>query len=324
MAIDTAAQLYKDGIINHETLDGIRQFESGKLFSVHWELRTILYIGILLLTSGVGLLVYLHIDTIGHQTVLAAIAIACAACFYYVFRHRQPYSNGAVKNESPVFDYIALLGCLLFGTFVGYIQFRYRVFGSHVWLATLLPALVFLCCAYLFDHKGLLALGITGFAGAAGLSVAPAQLLYKNDFSDLKILITALVLGAALVIAARYSNRKRVKAHFSFSYHNFAANILFMACLAGLFVHPFKVFSFLLLAGLCVYFIRYAIGQRSFLFLLLATVYGYIGLTYVVFSALASDRMGEAIVTLGTMYVLGSCVGVLLFFINYKKILRLR
>src|SRR3954454_21908489 len=201
-----ARQLHSDGIITATELEHIEHYESSKLFSVYWEIRTILYAGILLLTSGIGILVYKNIDTIGHQTILAAIALAIVACFYYLQKHKQPYSNKEVKNVSPLFDYIALLGCLLFGTFVGYLQFEYHPFGNLLWLATLLPALLFLYCAYGFDHKGLLALGITGITSTLGLSIAPMQLLDNNNFTDFSLLLTALALGFTFLLVVLYNN----------------------------------------------------------------------------------------------------------------------
>ena len=319
-----ADPLFTDGIITAAEREQIEQYEQTKLFSLHWELRTILYLGILLFTSGIGILVYLNIDTIGHQTILAAIAVAIGACFYYLFKNKQPYSDGEVRNVSPLFDYIGLLGCLLFATFVGYLQFEYRVFGHLLWLATLLPAALFFYCAYAFDHKGLLALGITGFISTLGLSIAPMQLLYGYNFTDIRILFTALGWGLVLIALALYSDRKKIKPHFSFSYHNFAANLLFVSCLALLFNYPLKFLSFLWLVALCVYFIRYAIAQQSFLFLLISAIYGYIGLTYVVFSILLNDNYSDGIFMLGMIYILASCVGVIFFFIKYKKILRLK
>ena len=318
-----AQQLHRDGIITITEFEQIEHYESSKLLSLHWEIRTILYAGILLLTSGIGILVYKNIDTIGHQTILAAIALAICGCFYYLQKYKQPYSNNEVKNLSPLFDYIALLGCLLFGTFVGYLQFQYHPFGNQLWLATLLPALLFLYCAYAFDHKGLLALGITGITSTLGLSIAPMQLLDNNNFTDLSLLLTALALGFALVSVALYSHSKGIKPNFSFTYHNFAATLLFVATLALLFNYPYKLVSVLLLGLLCFYFTRYAIVQQSFLFLLYAAVYTYIGLTYVVFFILLSAIYNDGGFMLGMIYILASCAGVILFFINYKKILRL-
>jgi hypothetical protein len=321
--MDIAEQLLNDGVIEAEDYKSIKTHEVSKLFSVHWELRTILYLGILLLTTGLGILIYLNIDTIGHQAVLAIIAVLCGGCFYYVFKNKQPYRNDAVKHPSPFFDYIALLACLLLGIFIGYIQFQYTLFGHRYGLATQIPSAVFLYCAYIFDHKGLLSLAIVGIAGTIGLSIAPMQLVNGYDLSATHIVFTALLFGAALIVWSTVSGAKNIKTHFSFTYHNFGINILFASCLTLLFNQPMKALSFLLLLGLCVYFVRYAITQQSFWFLLLAVVYTYIGLTYSIFSLLLNDA-GEAIIIASMLYLMASCIGVILFFINYKKILGLK
>lgn len=320
-----AKKLHTDGLISDEQLDAIQLHEDRKMLSVHWELRTILYLGILLLTSGIGILVYLNIDTIGHQAVLAIIAAACGSCFYYSFKHRLEYSNEQTKHPSPFYDYVILLGCLLFGTFIAYIQFQYELFGTHYGLATLFPTVLFFVCAYLFDHKGILSLGITGLAAWVGLTVTPLELLQRNDFSDLTIILTSIGLGSAIIAFAWYSEGKNIKRHFGFSYNNFGANILFIATLAALFDQPLKLLSFLLLAGACFYFIKYAIARHSLLFLLLSVVYGYIGLTYA--ASLLLGEIGildEIIVLFGTFYLMASCVGVILFFIKYKQILGIK
>lgn len=321
--MDTARQLLDDGLISTSDDEKIRAYESGKLFSVHWELRTILYLGIVLLTTGLGMLIYLNIDTIGHQAVLALIGLLCGGCFWYAFKNKQAYSNEAVKQASPFFDYIALLACLLLGIFIGYLQYQYGLFGRRYGLATLIPAAVFLYCAYLFDHKGLLSLGIVGIAGTIGLSIAPLQLLNGYNLSATHIVFTALAFGATLIAVPKISESRQVKAHFGFTYHNFGINILFASCLTLLFNQPLKALSFLLLIGLCLYFVRYAIARQSFWFLLLAVVYTYTGLTYAVFSLLL-EGAGEAVIVLSMFYLMASCIGVILFFINYKKILGLK
>jgi hypothetical protein len=323
--MDAGKQLNIDGFIFDEQLKNIQQFESNKNLSVHWELRTILYLGILLFISGIGIFVYLNIDTIGHQAILASIAIICCGCLYYSHKNKLPFSNEQTKHSSPFFDYIILLGCLLFGIFIGYIQYQYSIFGFHYGLATLTPTLLFFYCAYIFDHKGILSLGITGLAGWAGLSVTPMQLLEKNDFSSTSIIFTALTLGAIITLFARYCDTKNIKKHFSFSYNNFSANILFIAALGALFTQPLKLISFILLSGICFYYIKYAIAQKSFLFLLLSIIYGYIGLTYLVFSLLTEIRALEEILFLfGSLYTAASCAGIVLFFIFYKKILGIK
>lgn len=84
MDITVFEKLYADGLISDASLEKIK-IQSGKqLFSVHWELKTILYLGVLLLTSGIGVLVYKNIDTIGHQAILLFIGLISAGSFFIV------------------------------------------------------------------------------------------------------------------------------------------------------------------------------------------------------------------------------------------------
>ena len=76
--------LHADGLISDESFEKIKQ--KSDLFSVHWEVKTLLYLGVLLLTSGLGLLIYENIDTIGHKVVLGLIALICTGCFATVLK----------------------------------------------------------------------------------------------------------------------------------------------------------------------------------------------------------------------------------------------
>ncbi len=313
--------LEKEGLINAQKVNEINDFEKSKPFSVHWELRVLLYLGVLMFTGGTSVLVYSNIDTIGHQIVLACILILCVFGFYYSFKKRLPYSHQVVKQESPFPDYALLASCLLLGLFIGYLQGAYEVFGYHYGLATFIPAVVYFYCAYVFDHKGVLSLGITGIAAWAGLAVTPAQLLKNNDFSSTHLIYTAILLGSVYAAIAWFSQRRSVKAHFAFTYNNFALNILFIATLSALFMHSWKIMSFLFLAFITWYYLRIAITESSFLFLFLSVLYAYIGLTYSLME-LFSGIYSELIATFWLLYIVASCTGIILFFINYKRILK--
>jgi hypothetical protein len=314
-------QIYKDGLIEEEQFKKIQFFESNKLFSIHWELRTILYLGILLLTSGIGILVYLNIDSIGHQAMLAAVGLMCGGCFYYANKHKRPYQNEPIKHASPFFDYVVLLGCLLFILFIGYFQYQYSPLGNHYGILVFIPTLASFYLAYRFDHKGVLSIAITGLTSTFGLSVTPRQLFENNDFSSLSLIVTALIFGALVGLWAWYSNSKNIKKHFNFTYNNFSLNILFIATLAALFDQNFKPLSLLFLLGLCFYFIKYAISQQSYLFLLLSVLYGYIALTYYIFYLLSKlDNINEGTFLFGMLYIILSAVGIIFLFINIKKI----
>jgi hypothetical protein len=318
-----AQQLFTNGIINQAQRDTINEYERTKPMSVHWELRTILYLGILLFTSGIGILIYKNIDTIGHQAILALVLLSCGGCFYYAHKNNLPYTHEEAKHTSPLFHYVVLLGCLLFGVFVGYLQYQYSVFGTHYGLATLVPTLIFFTAAYWFDNKSVLSLGISGLAAWAGLTVTPLQLLQQNNFSTTTIVFTGITLGLLMALMGYMSEHKHIKKHFAFSYHNFAINLLCIATLGALFSMEFKLVSLFVLCGVCTYYIKYAIASQSFLFLLLGIVYSYIGITYVLFTVVLANAVDIALVTLAPMYIMLSCFGIVQFFLKYKRILKL-
>ena len=156
----TYDDLFEEGLISESTLTSIKKKHSSTLFSLHWELKIILYIGVTLLSAGLGILIYKNIDSISHQVVLTVIAAISAACFVWCSKHKKPFSYDKVHAPDSFSDYIFLLGTLSFLTFAGYLQFQYEVFGTHYGLATFIPMLVLFFIAYYFDHLGILTMAI--------------------------------------------------------------------------------------------------------------------------------------------------------------------
>src|SRR6187200_1203944 len=132
MNIHIVEQLRQQEFITDADLEIIREKEKKKAFSLHWELKTLLYLGIVLLTTGLGILVYKNIDTIGHQVIVAMIAIGCIACFGYCLKKSPGFSRLKYPVTKIWPDYILLLGCLLLLIFIAYIQFQYNVFGTRL------------------------------------------------------------------------------------------------------------------------------------------------------------------------------------------------
>lgn len=323
MDIDLFEQLQKEGTISAASAEKVRTVAASRLFSVHWELKTILYLGVLLLSGGLGILVYKNIDTIGHQVILLAIAFACGGCFYYSFRHKLPFSKEKVPAPNGFFDYVLLLGCLLLLTFITYLQVQYNVFGTRYGAATFIPMLVLFFSAYYFDHIGVLSMAITNLAAWMGVTVTPLQLLSANDFSSYSLIYTGLFLGALLIVAALLSDRLHFKAHFSFTYSNFGTHIFFIATLAGMFSAydgPYGLW-FLLLAAVTVFFYIQAMKQRSFYFVLVITLYAYIGLSFMVIRLLINAR-DEGAIYAGLLYFIASGIGSIILLINLNKKLK--
>lgn len=281
---DTLNALIDKDIIPPKQRTQLAEFEQRKPISLHWELRSVLYIGILLLSSGLGLLVYDHFDQIGHGALLTAMAIGCGVCFFFAWRHRPDWSFEPTKSRSTFGDYALLLACLLFLTLEGYAQYAYSIFGERYGLVTLLPAALFLPLAYRFDHRGVLSMALTALISWVGVTVRPLELYFKTNFFDQATVFSAIALALVLIGGASLLERRRIKPHFTETHLTFAGNLLLIALLGGLFnFEGLRLWFALGLVGTCVLFDQLARRRKSFLFLLMSAVYGYIGATYLVF-----------------------------------------
>ena len=314
--------LQEKGIISPEQSNVISEYEKTKPFSLHNELRTFLYLGITLLTGGLGVLVYQNLDTIGHGVIVAFIAIITLACFGFTICKREPFTWLEVKNPHHFSDFVLLLGCTSFLILEGYLQFQYDLFGLKYGLVTFIPAILFFFCAYFFDHRGVLSMAITAFASWVGVNIAPFTILEKNDFTAPNFLITAIILGLVLSGLGLISEYKNLKKHFSFTYLLLGSNLTLIATLTGMFSHTnWFIYTFIALI-LCLGLFLHARKTQSYIFLLMGTIYGYIALTYILFKfAVIVDN--EFINTLGLYYFLLSGIGVIFFLLNIKKILRI-
>ena len=311
---DVLDALRKEGLVSEQQHRMLTDVYSRKLFSLYYELRTMLYLGVLLFSTGIGILVYLNIDTIGHQVIIFALMALTVACFWYVVQRRVPYSNAQVQSPGVLFDYILLLGCLLFATVVGYIQFQYGLFGERWELSALVPAILCLAASYFFDHRGVLSLGITGIGSWLGLTVTPLGLLESGEFQKGSLIETGLFLGLALVAVGLLLDHRGVKKHFTFTYLSFGSNIYFIASLGGLFLTDGGGLYFLGLMVAVVGGVYYARREQSFFFLLISSVYGYIGITYMLGHLIDGEFAW-------LLYFIVSCGGVIYFLFNYKRFL---
>ena len=317
-------QLHSEGILSEPSLQNVKTTEAGKLFSLHWEIKTLLYLAVLLLSGGLGILVYKNIDSIGHTAILIFIALACAGSFYYCFKNKLPFSSNKTASPNAVFDYVLLLGCLTFITFIGYLQYQYNFFGNRYGIASFIPMVVLFLSAYYFDNAGILSLGITNLAAWLGITVTPIEILKANDFNNTSIILTGLLLGTVLIAAAFFTKQKNFKKHFEFTYSNFGMHILFISCIAAMFhFRDMYLLWFLLLMGAAYFFYRRALTGKSFYTLLVTTLYAYIALSYVVVNLLALMSGFDMLpVYIGLMYFIAAGIGLVLFLIRSNKTIK--
>lgn len=311
-------RLFHTGILDSARHDLILNWLRVRPFSVYWELRVILYAGVLLLSSGLGILVYRNIDSIGHLAVIAGMSAVCLATFAWCFRYGQPYSHDKVKQKSVLFDYVLLLGCLLFLSLEGYVQYQYTLFGTRYGLASLIPALLFLFLSFRFDHIGVLTMALTALAAFAGFTFN-ASMFVSGDFSQTSLVVTGIGYGIFLFMCGTMLHRNGIKRHFRFPVFNYGLHVLGVTLVSalGLMDYPY-IYLMLLFTGV-VLLCMYARAVSSRYFLLMAVIYGYIGCTWLFFDLrILTSEKGNL------LYFVLSGVGVVWLLLNLKRFMKER
>ncbi|NVO31436.1 DUF2157 domain-containing protein [Hymenobacter lapidiphilus] len=314
------AELRDRGRLTPEQAAAIETDERTRPFSLHYEIRTLLYLGITLLSGGLGVLIYEHLDELGHGVVVAVVALLTAACFAYAARHRPPFSWGLVAGSSLLADYLLLLGCLLFLVLEGYLQAQYALFGTRYGLALALPAGLFFYLAYRFDHRGVLSMAITALAAWVGLSVEPLA-VFKNEFLTGSVSRAAIAVGALLLLGGWLSETRHRKVHFAYTYLLLGGNLLLGTATAAMFTEVLQPLALLVILILAVSAGLFWYGRRvhSHLFLLLGATYGYVALTYGLAQLLSATGL-NIVLALGLYYFIGSTVAAVWFLTHLKRL----
>ena len=313
MQLTDLNELVNKGLLQKEQGEIIKDILTKRVISVYYELRLALYVGVLLFTTGIGILIYNNIGELGHLITIITLGVLTLSCFGYSFYKAVPYSNSKTLVPIPYYDYVVLMGCLLFISDLGYIQFQYNLFYENLEWVTLSTAIVFFILAYRFDHLGVLSLGITALASFFGITVSPQHWYSSDFFSNTNLHNTGLVFGTVLTLLVLALDKKKIKEHFTFTYINFTSVIFLTSALAGIFINTDSYFGYLLdLYVGCVFAIYFANSRKSFLFLLYAFVFGYIGTTFFLVDTILKES------ELLFYYFIVSCGGFIYFIIRYK------
>lgn len=323
----SSLNLFEKGLITENQFDEVKTYRSLNIFSLNAELKLFLYLSVLLFTSGIGILIYENIDSIGHIAILSLLLIVIAVCFIYCFKHSKGFQKEETTFEHPVLEYLVLAGNILTCIFIGYLQFQYKPFGEHYGLATLVPTIVSFFCAYYFDNRSVLTIAITGLAAYIGLSVTPQDLLSNNDFyASQNLSYSAVALGALLVLWIIYSRKIALKTHFGLIFLTFALHITSIASIANMTSNdtitwiPFT----LILAGSTYYFYKASYDYEAMSLYVFMIIYGYIGANiflFRIFENVDFSDIWEIFVFLLPAYFVGSIVIFIRLIKNFHKVI---
>lgn len=274
---EAGERLFEKHLISASQLSQIRDHCARKLFSLRGEILFFLFAGVSLFCAGAGIIIYEHIGSWGHCLVLFCLLALTITSFYFPVKSHPGYSPGKVETVRDIDDYLLLAGSLLGGLFLIYLQVQYGVFGSYNDLPTLLASLIYLWCAYYFDHRGVLSLAISTFCAAVGLSLTPAGIL--GSFSDGSTPgYLAIGIAILLLMWGNYTVSVGLKEHFISTIHNFALHLICLASLVNLF-YPFWLFALAAGVSAVLYFSGLAKRTGSVQMLVFVLLYAYAMLT---------------------------------------------
>jgi hypothetical protein len=232
--VDAIGALTEKGILSTGTSGGLLRVARGELVSVRFELRTLLYAGVLLLVSGVGLFLKQNQDRIGPVAIASLLGIAAAGCLLFVFRRSPPFSWGAGAASHVATDYLLLLAVLLIGSDLAYVESRFRFLGKDWPYHLLVLSGIALAAAYRFDSRVVLSLALSSFAAWRGLSTRlPLESFSGNRPAEVRA--NAIACGVLFLGAAFVSVRANRKAHFEPVFSAFGWLLLFGGFLSGAF-----------------------------------------------------------------------------------------
>jgi hypothetical protein len=208
------------------------------LVSLRPEIRALLYAGVLLVTSGIGLLVSEHQREIGPLAIAGAIAVAAAGCLVWVMSKAAPFTWGEVPSPNVAFDYILLLGLLLLASDLAYVEVQFTVLGPRWTYHLLVVGAIYLAAAYRWDSRTVLGLALTTLAAWRGISVSLISgSLWASDGTRLRA--NAVAVGLLYLAAAALSVSRRRKAHFEEVFANAGLLLLLGALVSGVLGEPY-------------------------------------------------------------------------------------
>lgn len=206
-------KLVEAGALPPEGAPRLLRVARGELVSVHGELRALLYLGVLLVMGGVGLLVKENLDRIGPLAIAVGLGLAAAAALVWVARVAPPFSWREVPSPNLGFDYILLLGVLLAAADLAYIEVKFTPLGANwTWHLLIVAALTALA-AFRFDSRVVFSLALSTFAAWRGVSAARfgADLWWQTENA---VRWNAIGCGLLFVVLGFLLKRTDRKAHF--------------------------------------------------------------------------------------------------------------
>jgi len=298
--------LREKGILPDATASHLLRVARGDLVSVRLEIRTLLYLGVLLLTTGVGLFIREHHDRIGPAVIAWALALAAAACFLYVARRGTPFTWSRAAKPGVAFDYVLLLGLLLAASDLAFLEVQLSVLGENWPYHLLFVSALCLLAAFRWDSAAALGLALTSFAAWRGISVNVLHGMVRSGRVG-ETRGNAIACGVLFVLLGLLLSQAGRKPHFQDVWLNFGLLLLFGGLLSGVFGDRFWGAWLAVLAVVAAAEIRLAFRAGKTLYFAEGVLASYLGLLRLLFELFERFHSGQ----LFFLVVAGSAAGVL-------------
>lgn len=308
-------------LLSKEQEVGIRNYFSLGIFSLRNELLFLMYLSVLLFTSGIGILIYKNIDTIGHSIILLLMLALTIVCFYFSFKESKGFSKKDIDFENPVYNYLVLLAVILSCSFMGYIQFQYAIFGDYFEISIYISAFIALASAYYFNNKSALSIGISALVTSLGISLTPRTLINNDIYWNEMLSYYGLLLGLTIVLWSVHSKKIGLKKHFDLVLFTFALHLISICCIAGLMNDIWVLFLFLM-AGTSCFFYKKSFEIEAISIYIFTLLYGFIGFNIAIARLLDHvdlDNFWELFIVILPVYFIVSIVLFVKAIKNFNK-----
>ena len=280
-------ELSRNGCLTPEQARLLGRVARRELVAIRPELRLLLYGGVVAVMAGVGELVRQNLDRIGPVAIAAGLWIAAAAALFWALRRAPPFSWGRSASTHLAFDYILLLGVLLTGAALAYVEWKFTPLGpawrTHLLLMSLFAAAV----ALRGDSRMVASIALTTFAAWRGVAASPLErAFWLGADSAAPVRLNAILTGLLFVVLGGWLVRSGRKAHFEPVAAHLGWMLVLGAILSGIFESgaartDFRLALLAVGGGLGVFAFR----QGRFPLFGMGLVAAYIGLSALVVEA---------------------------------------
>jgi hypothetical protein len=286
--------LAREGILTREQTRLFGRVARRDLVSIRPELRLLLYAGVLAVMAGVGELVRQNLDRIGPVAIAAGLWMAALGALVWALRQAPPFSWGRAASAHLAFDYILLLGVLLTGAALAYVEVKFTplgpAWGYHLLVMSLFSAVL----AVRGDSRMVAGIALTTFAAWRGVAASPLErAFWFGDRGAGLLRANAVVTGLLFVALGWWLARTGRKAHFEPVPMHLGWLLVFGAMVSGIGEggaegNAFRTVLFVAGAGVAV--VAFRVGRFSLFGM--GLVAAYVGLSALVLEALPDAALG--------------------------------